>query len=82
MAHPTESDQIRIVVIALLAPQLLVVDLQILPGTTELASPAIASQYLFSQLVVRFGIKPQARPLGSNSIHDAFSVTSCRKACR
>jgi hypothetical protein len=28
-----------------------------------------------------FGIKPQARPLGSNSLHEAFSVTSCRKAC-
>ena len=44
--------------------------------------PAIAAQYLFSELVVELGIKPQARSLGSNPVHEAFSVTSCRKACR
>jgi hypothetical protein len=48
MANSAESDQVRIVIIALLAAQLLVVHVQILPGTTELASPAIAPQYLFS----------------------------------
>jgi len=36
-------------------------------------------QYLFSQVVVRFGIKTQARPFGLNSLHDALSF---RKACR
>lgn len=77
-----QGDEVQIVVIALLAPQVLVMDLQDLPGTTDLASPAIAAQYLFSQLVIRFGIKPQARPLGSNSFHEAFSITSCRNACR
>jgi len=82
VAVSAQGDEVQIVVVALLAPQLLVVDMQILPGTTELASPAIAPQYLFSQLVIRFVIKPQARPLGSNSLHEAFSVTSCRKACR
>jgi hypothetical protein len=82
MADSAESDQVRIVIIALLAAQLLVVHVQILPGTTELASPAITPQYLFSQLVVWFGVKPRARPLGSNLFHEAFSVTSCRKACR
>ncbi len=80
MAHSTESDQIRIVVVALSAPQLLVMDVQILPGATELASRAIAAQYLFSELVVRFGTEPQTRPLGSNSLH--LLVTSWRKACR
>jgi hypothetical protein len=78
----TEGDEVQIVVVALLAPQLLVVDMQILPGTTELASPPIARQYLFPQLVIRFGIKPQARPFGSNWLHEAFSVTSWRNACR
>jgi len=82
MAHPTESDQIRIVVVALLAPQFLVVDLQILAGTTVLTSPAIPPQHLLSESFVRLRIKSETRPLGSNSLHDAFSVTSCRKACR
>jgi hypothetical protein len=77
-----ERNQVQIVVVALLAAVLLVVDMQVLPGTTDLASPAIAGQNLLSELVVRFGIKPQARTLGSNLLHEAFPVTSCRKACR
>ena len=56
MADRAESDQVRAVIVALLAAELLVVHVQILPGTTELASPAIALQYLFSQLVVGFRI--------------------------
>jgi len=54
MAARTQRNKVQIVIVALLAPQLLVVDMQILPGTTELASPAIAPQCLFSQLVIRF----------------------------
>jgi hypothetical protein len=42
----------------LLAAELFVVDLQVLPGATELASPAIAAQNLFSELVVWFAIEP------------------------
>jgi len=76
-----QGDQVRVVIVALLAAELLVVDLQVLPGTTGLASPALATQYLFSELVVRFGTEPQAGSLGSNSPHEAFAVTSCRKAC-
>src|SRR6476646_10616908 len=57
-------------------------DLQVLAGTTDLASPAVAAQNLFSELFVWLVIKPEARSLGSNPLHDAFSVTSCRKACR
>ena len=77
-----QGDEVQIVVIALLAPRLLVVNMQILPGTTELSSQAITPPYLLPQLAIRFRIKPQARPLGSNSLHEAFSATSCRKACR
>ena len=82
VASGAQSDQVQVVVVALLAPQFLVVDMQILPGTTELASPPIATQYLFSELVIRFWIKPQARPLGPNPLHEAFSANSWRKACR
>jgi hypothetical protein len=82
MASGAQGNQIRIVIRALLAAQLLVMDLQVSPGTTDLASPAIPAQYLFSQLVIRFGIKPQARPLGPGSLQEALAVTSCRKACR
>ena len=82
MADGAKGDQIRVVIVALLAAQLLVVDMKVLFGTTDLASPAIALQHLFSELVVWFGIKPKAWLLGSEPVHEAFSVTSCRNACR
>jgi hypothetical protein len=41
MTISAQGDKVQIVV-ALLAPQFLVVDLEISPGTTGLASPAIA----------------------------------------
>ncbi len=82
MAAGAQGDQVRIVIRALLAAQLLVMDLQVLSGTTDLALPAIAAQYLFSELFVELGIKPLEGLFGSDSVHEAFSVTSCRKACR
>ena len=69
-------------IIAALAAKFFVVNLQVRSGPATLASPAIAAQHLFSELFVRLGIKPQARLFGSNPVHEAFSVTSCRKACR
>lgn len=78
----TKGNQVRVVIVALLAAELLVVDLQILPGATDLALPPITTQYLLSESFVEFGIKQQPRSLGSNPIHEAFSVTSCRKASR
>ncbi|SRR6185295_4336539 len=63
-----------------MAAQLLVVDLKVLSGTADLTLPAIPAQYLFAEPFVKLGIKPQSRSLGSNPVHEAFSVTSCRKA--
>jgi hypothetical protein len=81
MAAGAQGNQVQVVIRALPATQLLVVDLQVLSGTTDLALPAIAAQYLFSELFVELGIKQQAWALGSNSVHEAFSVNSCRNAC-
>jgi hypothetical protein len=58
MALGAQCDQIRVVIISLLAAQLLVMDLKVLSGTANLAFPAIALQHLFSELVVWFGIEP------------------------
>jgi hypothetical protein len=80
MAVDAQGNQIRIVIRALLAAQLFVMDLQILFGAADLASPAIATQDSISQLIVQLGIKPHARALGSNAVHEAFPVTSYRKA--
>jgi hypothetical protein len=56
MAIGAQGDQVQVVITALLATQLFVMDLQVFPGTTYLTSPAIAPQNLFLELVVWFGI--------------------------
>ena len=48
MAAGAKSNQIEIVIRTLLATQLFVMNLQVLPGTTDLASPAIAAENLLS----------------------------------
>src|SRR6202035_2980193 len=82
MAACTECNHVFLGIVAALAPEFLVVDLQILSGTTDLASPAIATQYFISELFVEFGLKSQAWSLGSNPVHEAFSPPSWRKTCR
>jgi hypothetical protein len=76
MAFRAYCNQIQVVIIALLAAQLLVMDLKVLSGTADLAFPAIALQHLFPQLVIRLAIKPEARLLLANPVHEAFDVTS------
>jgi len=47
MAAGAKSDQVQIVMRALLTSPRFVVDLQVLHGTADLASPAIAGEHLF-----------------------------------
>jgi hypothetical protein len=54
-----QGNQVRVVIVPPLAAELLVMDLQVLSGTTDLASPTIAAQHLFSELFVELGIKAQ-----------------------
>jgi hypothetical protein len=82
VAAGAQGNQIQVVIWTLLAAQLLVVDLQVLSGTADLAVPAIAAQHLFAELFVELRIKPQSRSSGSNLVHEASSVTWCRKASR
>ena len=65
-----------------MAAELFVMDLQVLSGTTDLASPTIAAEHLFSELVVELDFQPLARSLGTNRAHEACSVTSFRNAWR
>src|SRR5713101_6913737 len=82
MASGTQRDQVLLGVISGPAAKFFVVNLQVRSGPTALASPAISTQHLLPESFIQLGIKPQARALGSNAVHDAFSVTSCRKAWR
>ena len=72
MAVSAESDQVRVFIRTLLAAQLLVVDVKILSGTTDLASPTIATQDLLPQTFVRHRIQPKAGGFGVNHSQDAF----------
>jgi hypothetical protein len=47
VAVDAQGDEVQFVVVALSAPQLLMLELQVLSRTTDLTSPAIALQYLF-----------------------------------
>jgi len=58
MTLGAQGDQVRVIIIALLAAQLLVMNLKVLSGTADLASPAIASEHLSPELVVRLAFKP------------------------
>jgi hypothetical protein len=49
MAASEQGNQIQFVIRALLAAKLLVVDLQVLSEAADLALPAIAAQYLFTE---------------------------------
>ena len=54
------GNQVRVVVVALLAAELLVVDLQVLSGTADLTLPAISLEHLLPKLLVQLGIQPQS----------------------
>src|SRR5712692_7876421 len=82
MAVGAQGNQIPFVIPALLTTQLLVVDLQVLSGTADLTLPPISLHYPPTKLSIQLRIKSQAWALGQNSVHEAFSITSCRKACR
>jgi hypothetical protein len=64
MAVSANGNQVRVVIVALLAAQLFVMDLEISPRTADLASPAVTARYVFSELFITLGIEPQVRPSG------------------
>ena len=82
MAPRAQRDQVFLGVVASLASKFLVVNLKVRSGSARLTSPAVAAQHLLPKSIVKLGIKPQTWLFGQNPIHEAFSATSCRKACR
>jgi hypothetical protein len=68
VASCTEGNQVFLGIVPAQTPQFLVVDLQVFSGATDLASPAIASKYFFSELLVELGVKPQPRLFGSRQL--------------
>jgi hypothetical protein len=69
MAIKTQRDEIPFLIPTGVAAKLLVMDFEICHGTAQLASPAIASQYLLAKFPVAFlaGIRDAARLRGEPS---------------
>ena len=77
----TKRNQIVFRIVARLAPEFLVVNLEVRHGSAGLASPGITTQHLLPQFLVRFCCESDARLFRNNSIHEAFSLAWCRNAC-
>jgi hypothetical protein len=63
VARSAECNKVALGIIAVVAAKLLVVDFQVRHRTARLTSPAIATQYLLPQVLVRHRIKPDATGL-------------------
>ena len=82
MAFHAQSDQVLLRIITAPAAKLLVMHFQVGSAPATLTSPTVATQHLFPKLLVQLGAKSHAVLSGQNPAHEAFSVASCRNACR
>ena len=81
VASSAERDQVLLRIVSGAAAEVFVVDLEIRQCAAGLASPAVPTQNLMTQPVIRLCCEPQACAFRSDPGHDAFSVTWCRNVC-
>ena len=74
-----KRNQILFGIVAGLGAEFPVMDLKVGHGAAGLASPAISGQHLVAELFVQRGVKPKARPLGQEPIHDAHVQAPVRR---
>jgi hypothetical protein len=79
MAIKTQRDEILFLILTRVATKLLVVNFKVPHRAAQLATPAIAPQYLLAELPVAFLLKPNRRLFGNNVVQPLRDV---RKACR
>ena len=80
VALSAQRYQILFLVATRLAAELEVVHLQVLHASADLAAPAVALQHLPMQLAVALRIEPKSGAFGADGLHEAFRLTSDRKA--
>ena len=76
VALDTESYEVLSRIIAQVAPPLNVMNLKIFHPPARLATPTVSLQDFTAELAISFGVKPQARPLGS----DPFQNVTCNSS--
>src|ERR1017187_8356122 len=81
VACGAERDEVFFGIVARLATKLFVMDFQVRHRAARLTSPAIATEHLLPQTLVRHRIQPQAYGLRANRTHEAFSLRPPRNAC-
>ncbi len=80
VAFGAQRDQVLFLVAARLASEFDVVHLQVLHTPADLASPAVALQHLVVQVTIALRIESESRGFDTDAVHDAFRLTSERKA--
>ena len=80
VACSAQRNQILLHIATRVAAELEVVYLQVLHATANLASPAVALQHLPMQFAVAVRIESESRALAADLLHEAFRLTSERKA--
>jgi hypothetical protein len=79
VAGGAQSDEILLAIVTLPAPELDVMDLEIRHRSAGLASPPIATQHSYAQLLIGMGIQASSRVLPQAS-HAAWA-TARRNSC-
>ena len=80
VAFGAQRDQVLFLVATRMAAEFEVVYLQVLHAAANLASPAVALQHLAVQFAVAVRIESESRALAADLLHEAFRLTSERKA--
>jgi hypothetical protein len=80
MAFRAQSDEIILGIVALLTPELGMVDLQIGHGPARLAAPPIALKHSLAQLLIGQDFQTESRFFFEHGAH-AAGVTSMRNCC-
>jgi hypothetical protein len=82
LAGGTKGDQVLFDILAGVAAKLFVMDFQVRHCPTGLTSPAVATQHLLTQSLVRLWIESQARRVRIPRTHGTFSLKPSRNASR
>jgi hypothetical protein len=80
VAFSAQGDQVLFLVATGLAAEFEVVYLQVLHASANLAAPAVPLQHLPMQFAIAGRIESESRALAAERLHEAFRLTSDRKA--
>ena len=81
VARNAKGNKVLLRIIAGVAAKLFVMDLQVRHRAARLTPPAVTTQDLLPESLVRRRVQPQARWFWASRVHDAFSLRPSRNAC-